>query len=66
LTMSVRCARVGGIDGFVYLSDGAKEMVDFQKAAVANVSLREKLKTFGGEPVQEFLGRVASWENIVK
>ena len=66
LTMSVRCARVGGIDGFVYLSDGAKEMVDFQKAAVANVALREKLKTFGGEPVQEFLGRVASWESLVK
>ena len=41
-------------------------MVDFQKAAVANVALREKLKTFGGEPVQEFLGRVTSWENIIK
>jgi len=42
------------MDGFVYLSDGQKEMTDFQKAAVANTALREKLKTFGGEPVQQF------------
>ena len=66
MTVTVRCARVGGIEGFLYLTDGEKEMVDFQKAVVGNVALREKLKTFGGEPVQEFLGRVASWENIVK
>lgn len=66
LTVSVRCARVGGMDGFVYLSDGQKEMTDFQKAAVANTALREKLQTFGGEPVQQFLARVASWEPLFK
>ncbi len=66
LTVTARCARVGGVEGFVYLSDGEKEMLDFQKAATANTALREKLKTFGGESVQEFLARVASWETIVK
>ena len=66
LTVTARCARVGGIDGFVYLSDGEKEMVDFQKAAVENTALRQKLRSFGGEPVQEFLGRVESWEKLFK
>jgi hypothetical protein len=65
LTVTARCARAG-VDGFIYLSDGEKEMLDFQKAAVANAPLREKLRTFGGVPVQEFLDQVASWEKIVK
>jgi hypothetical protein len=65
LTVTARCARVG-LDGFLYLTDGEREMLDFQKAAVENTQLREKLKTYGGQPVQEFLDRVASWEKIVK
>lgn len=66
LTVTTRCARVGGVDGFVYLSDGEKEMFNFQKAAVENVALRQKLKSFGGAEVGQFLGMVASWEKIVK
>ncbi len=65
LTVTTRCARVG-LDGFLYLTDGEKEMLDFQKTAAANLPLREKLRTFGGAPVQEFLDRVAGWEKIVK
>ena len=37
LTVSVRCARVGGVDGFVYMADGEKEIQNFQKAAVENI-----------------------------
>jgi hypothetical protein len=66
LTVTARCARVGGVDGFVYLSDGEKEMFNFQKAAVENVTLRQKLRSFGGNPVQQFLDRVDSWEKIVQ
>lgn len=66
LTVTARCARVGGIDGFVYLSDGEKEMTGFQKAAVENTALRTKLRSFGDDPVQQFLGRVASWETLFK
>jgi hypothetical protein len=66
LTVTARCARVGCVDGFVYLSDGEKEMFNFQKAAVENQSLRTKLRSFGGDPVQQFLGVVDSWEKIVK
>jgi hypothetical protein len=65
-TVTARCARVGGIDGFLYLTDGEKEMVDFQKAAVSNTTLRTKLRSYGGQPVQEFLDRVADWEKIVQ
>ncbi len=63
LTVTVRCARAD-IDGFLYTADGAQQMVDFQKVAVKNSPLREKLKSYGGKPVQEFLERVASWEKI--
>lgn len=66
LTVTVRCARVGGIDGFVYLSDGEKEMQNFQKAAVENTALRSKLSTFGGEPVQQFLSAVDGWQKLFK
>jgi len=65
LTVTVRCARVG-LDGFLYLTDGEREMLNFQKAAVENTQLREKLRTFGGQPVQEVLDRFASWEKIVR
>jgi glycosyltransferase involved in cell wall biosynthesis len=64
LTMSVRCARAG-IDGILYLASGPSQIRDFQKAAVDKVELRERLKSYGGQPVQEVLGLVKSWEEIV-
>lgn len=64
LTVSVRCARAGA-DGFLYLTDNASCIHDFQKAAVERVELRERLRSYGGQPVQEFLDFVSSWEGIV-
>ena len=64
LTVSVRCARAGA-DGFLYLTDGASQIRDFQKTAIEMVQLREKLRTYGGQPVQEFLDYVESWRKIV-
>jgi hypothetical protein len=64
LTVSVRCARAGA-NGFLYLTDGADQIRAFQKAAVEMVELRQKLRTFGGQPVQEFLDYVESWKKIV-
>jgi len=61
LTVSVRCARAGA-DGFLYLTDGASQLRDFQKAAVEQVELRKRLRDYGGKPVQEFLDFVANWE----
>lgn len=63
LTVSVRCARVGGLEGFLYLVDGEKEMENFQKAALAKPELIAKLRTFGGQPVQEYLDYVEGWKN---
>jgi hypothetical protein len=63
LTVTVRCARAG-TDGFLYLTDGASQMLHFQKAAVGQVELIKKLRTYGGQPVQEFLDRVESWQKI--
>jgi hypothetical protein len=65
LTVTVRCARAGA-EGFLYMTDGASQMLDFQKAVVGNSQLREKLKSYGGKPVQEVLERVASWEKIIR
>jgi len=65
LTVTTRCARVG-VDGFLYLTDGEKEMLDFQKAALEKVELRERLRTYGGKPVHEFLDWVNNWKEIVK
>ena len=65
LTVSVRCARAGA-DGFLYLTDGAIQMLDYQKAVVEDTQLRERLRSYGGKPVQEVLDRVSSWEKIVK
>ncbi|MBN1244564.1 hypothetical protein JXA31_03120 [Candidatus Bathyarchaeota archaeon] len=65
LTVSVRCARTG-IDGILYLANGASQLKDFQKAAVDKVELRKTLEGYGGEHVQEVLGRVKSWEKIVE
>jgi hypothetical protein len=41
-------------------------MLDFQKAAVGNTQLRERLKSYGGKPVLEVLERVASWEKMIR
>ena len=65
LTVSVRCARAG-VDGILYLADGASQLRDFQKAAVSQKELRERLKAYGDQPVQEVLDRVTSWEKIVQ
>jgi hypothetical protein len=64
LTVSARCARAGA-DGFLYLTDGANQIQAFQKAAIEQVELREKLRNYGRKPVQEFLDFVTSWEKIV-
>jgi hypothetical protein len=64
LTVSARCARAGA-DGFLYLADGASQLQGFQKAAFAKTELREKLRSYGDHPVQEFLDYVASWKSIV-
>ncbi|MFB3889383.1 MAG: hypothetical protein ACE14S_07820 [Candidatus Bathyarchaeia archaeon] len=64
LTVSVRCARAE-IDGILYLAGNANQIRDFQKAAVDAQELRERLKSYGGKPVQEFLGRVEDWAKIV-
>ncbi|MDX1813185.1 MAG: hypothetical protein R3319_00165 [Candidatus Bathyarchaeia archaeon] len=64
LTVSVRCARTG-IDGILYLASGPSQIRDFQKATVDKVELRECLKSYGGQPVQEVLDLVKSWEEIV-
>jgi hypothetical protein len=65
LTVGARCVRVGGLEGFLYLTDGEREMVDFQKAALEKIELRQRLRSFGGQPVQEFLDRVESWQRII-
>ena len=64
LTVSVRCARAGA-DGFLYLTDNASQLRDFQKAALEEVELRKKLRTFGGQAVQEYLDRVENWQKIL-
>jgi hypothetical protein len=64
LTVSVRCARAGA-NGFLYLTDGERQITDFQKAAVGVVELRRRLRTYGGQPVQEFLDAVEGWQKII-
>jgi hypothetical protein len=63
LTVTARIARAGA-DGFLYLAEKISQITDFQKAAVEQVELRERLKTYGGTPVQEVLSRVSSWQKI--
>jgi len=64
LTVSTRCARAGA-DGFLYLTDSAGQLRNFQKRAFAQTDLIEKLRSYGGQPVREFLDYVASWKSIV-
>jgi hypothetical protein len=56
---------VGGLEGFLYLTDGEREMLDFQKAALEKMELIERLRTYGGTPVQEFLERIESWKKNI-
>jgi len=64
LTVSVRCARAGA-DGLLYLVEDDRRMRDFQKAAIDQVQLREKLRSYGGQPVQELLDRFENWKSII-
>ncbi len=66
LTVSTRSVRAGGLEGFLYLTDGEKEIVDFQKAAVEKPELIQKLRTYGGQPVQEYLDYVEGWQSFLK
>lgn len=61
LMVSVRCGRQG-IDGILYLADKASQLVDFQKALVDKVELRQRLKNYGCPEVLELVER---WEDIV-
>jgi hypothetical protein len=65
LTVSVRCARAGA-NGFLFLTDNASQILDFQRAAVKQTELRNRLKSFGGQAVHEVLDQVSSWEKIVQ
>lgn len=64
LTVTARCARAGA-DGFLYLTDGATQIRDFQKAALNLGEHRQKLRSYGGQPVQEFLDYVENWKKIL-
>ncbi len=65
LTLTVRCARAGA-DGFLYLTEKASQIIDFQKALIEKTELRQRLRTYGGRPVQEVLEKVESWEKAVQ
>jgi hypothetical protein len=65
LTVSARIARAGA-DGILYLTEKSEQIRDFQKAAVDHIQLRERLRTYGGQSVQEVLDLVKSWEKIVQ
>ena len=54
-----------GVDGILYLTDKAAQMVEFQKAMIAQKDVRERLKSYGGKAGQEVLDLVTSWEKIV-
>lgn len=60
LTVSVRCARAG-VDWILYLASGTSQIRDFQKATVDKGDLRQRLKSYGGQPVKEFLDLVRNW-----
>ncbi len=65
LTVSARIARTG-VDGFLFLTEKASQIADFQRSAVDLLEVRQRLKTYGGRPVQELLDKVTSWEKIVQ
>jgi hypothetical protein len=65
LTVSVRMARAG-VDNLLYLSEKASQIADFQKAALAQGELRDRLRSYGGKPVQEYLDFVQGWDKTVQ
>lgn len=65
LNTSVRCARTG-IDGILYFAAGANKLLDFQKGVVNNFELRRRLRSYGGQPVQEVLDLVNNWEKLIQ
>ncbi len=65
LTVSVRAARAG-VDGILYLTEKASQIQDFQRAAIDKAELRERLRSYGGQPVREYLDFVKGWEKIVQ
>lgn len=65
LTTSVRCARTG-IDGILYFAAGVNKLLDFQKGVVNNFELRRRLRSYGGQPVQEVLDLVQNWEKLIQ
>ncbi len=64
LTVSARCARTG-VDGFLYFTENVSQLQEFQKAAVSEVELRKRLRTYGSQNVSDFLDRVAAWETVI-
>ncbi len=63
LTVTARSARAGA-DGFLYLAEKESQIREFQRAAIVKTELRERLKSYGEQPVQEFLNRVKEWEKL--
>ncbi|MCX8151177.1 MAG: hypothetical protein N3D85_06720 [Candidatus Bathyarchaeota archaeon] len=61
LTVSVRCARAG-IDGILYLTGDSEQIRNYQKAIINQVRLREQLRSYGVQPVQEVLDLISKWE----
>lgn len=59
LTTAVRVARTG-VDGILFLTENAERVKAFQRAAVANTSLRDELDDYGGKPILDLIDR---WEN---
>jgi glycosyltransferase involved in cell wall biosynthesis len=64
LTLSARIARAGA-DGILYLTEKSSQLQNFQRAAIDKVELLDRLKTYGGQQVQELLDRVKGWERFV-
>jgi len=50
-------------NGFYTL--GEKEMLNFQKAAIAKPELITKLRTYGAQQVQEYLDYVEGWKKVL-
>jgi hypothetical protein len=46
------------------LVDGEKEMQSFQKSVNEKPDLISRLRTFGGQPVQEYLDFVENWKKL--
>jgi hypothetical protein len=65
LMVSARIARAGA-DGILYLTETAAQAKEFQKGVVDSIELRQRLKSYGGKPVQEMIDLVSRWERIVQ